>query len=73
LEGVSGPMKMSRMKGSVKVRNSQAMMAVKSEGVVARVRMKGPPLVMAGGVVVAMFLTLCMQRQAGRRCDEFCG
>jgi len=59
------------MKGSVKVRNSQAMMAVKSEGVVARVRMKGPLLV--EGVVVAMFFTVFMQRRAGRRCNEFCG
>ena len=32
---------MSRMKGSVKVVNSQAMMAEKSEGVVARVRVNG--------------------------------
>jgi hypothetical protein len=48
LEGVSGPMKTSRMKGSVKVRNSQVIMAVKSVGVVARERMKG---LLVGGVV----------------------
>ena len=49
-------MKISRIKVSVKVRNSQATMAVKSEGVVARVRMKGPLLV---EFVVAMLEWAC--------------
>lgn len=44
-------MKRSRIKGSVKVLNSQATMRSKSEGVVARERMKVP----LGGFVVAIF------------------
>ena len=52
MEGVSGPIKTSRRKVSVKVWNSQAMIASKSEGVVARERMKG--LLLLVGVVVAM-------------------
>ena len=53
MEGVLGPMKMDRRVGSVKAVYSQCTISRRSWSVVARVRIKGPVVMVGGGMVVS--------------------